>query len=404
MTHTTPPSKALSVKGEAVESPTPQEKGLGRSDANLAVPDDLSTHERVGTFLSRLLPAMKGRDATTALVPWVCDRLPSQHSRRAYAGDLARFVAHMRGLGVDPFHVTGDHVRIYKEAMQRAKAAPSTIGRTLSVIRGTYRQFAAKGLIDHDTAGDIQAVSSPRVTKNTTPALSETEAKQLLHAPDTTTAIGIRDFAMLFTFFVTACRVSAIARANAGDLERTDTNWYLVVTEKGGKRQRKALLQSADSLLRYLETADIIGDPEGPLFRPIAKDRRIFLRKYLTQRAVLCIVKKYCRQVGIAPDRVGRRGIGVHSLRKTALTNALEHGARMEQVQQLAGHSDIRTTQIGDERQKGGQCEGTMSVEKGATVIERSEPRVVVTNTRLLGGSKDVGGGALRSDSAESFG
>lgn len=346
MTTPTTPSKALAVNGEPVETRTPQEKGPGQGDTNLAVPEDLTTHERVGAFLSRLLPATKGRDAAAALVPWVCDRLPSPHSRRAYAGDLARFVTHMREMGVDPFHVTGDHVRLYKEALQQAKAAPSTIGRTLSVIRGTYRQFAAKGLIDHDTAGDIQAVTSPRVTKNTTPALSETEAKRLLHAPDTATAVGVRDFAMLFTFFVTACRVSAVAKASVGDLERTDTNWYLVVTEKGDKRQRKSLLQSADSLLRYLEIAETIGDPEGPLFRPIAKDRRTFLRRYMTQRAILCLVKKYCRQVGIDPDRVGRRGIGVHSLRKTALTNALEHGARMEQVQQLAGHSDIRTTQM----------------------------------------------------------
>jgi integrase/recombinase XerD len=97
---------------------------------------------------------------------------------------------HMWGLGVDPFHVTGDHVRIYKEALQQAKAAPSTIGRMLSVIRGTYRQFAAKKLIDHDTAADIQAVSSARVTKNTTPALSENEAKRLLHAPDTTNRLS----------------------------------------------------------------------------------------------------------------------------------------------------------------------------------------------------------------------
>lgn len=346
MTDATTPSKGLAVKGETVGNRTPQEKGPSRGDVNLAVPDDLSTHERVGTFLSRLLPAMKGRDAAAALVPWVCDRLPSPHSRRAYAGDLARFVVHMKGLGVDPFRVTGDHVRIYKEAMQRAKAAPSTIGRTLSVIRGTYRQFAAKGLIDHDTAADVQAVNSPRVTKNTTPALSEAEAKHLLHAPDTTTAIGIRDFAMLFMFFVTACRVSAISKANVGDLERTDTNWYLVVTEKGGKRHRKSLLQSADSLLRYLDITQLHSDPEGPLFRPVAKDRRTFLRKHMTQRAILSMVKKYCRQVGIAPDRVGRRGIGVHSLRKTALTNALEHGAKIEQVQQLAGHSDIRTTQM----------------------------------------------------------
>ena len=328
MTPTNTPSKALTVNGDPV------------------VPDDLSTQERVGAFLSRLLPATKRHDAAAALVPWVCDRLPSPHSRRAYAGDLARFVAHMREMGVDPFRVTGDRVRIYKEALQQAKAASSTIGRMLSVIRGTYRQFATKGLVDHDTAGDIQSVSSPRVTKNTTPALSEIEAKRLLHAPDTTTVVGVRDFAMLFTFFVTACRVSAIAKANVGDLERTDTNWYLVVTEKGNKRQRKSLLQSANSLLRFLECAGISGDPEGPLFRPLAKDRRTFLRRHMTQRAMLCLVKKYCRQVGIDPDRVGRRGIGVHSLRKTALTNALEHGAKIEQVQQLAGHSDIRTTQM----------------------------------------------------------
>ena len=36
-----------------------------------------------------------------------------------------------------------------------------------------------------------------------------------------------------------------------------------------------------------------------------------------------------------------RRGICTHSLRKTAL----KHGAKIEQVQQWAGHQDIRTTQ-----------------------------------------------------------
>ena len=71
MTKTIPPSKALAVKGEEVENRTPQEKGPGRGDVKLTVPDDLSTHERVGMFLSRLLPAIKGRDAAAALVPWV---------------------------------------------------------------------------------------------------------------------------------------------------------------------------------------------------------------------------------------------------------------------------------------------------------------------------------------------
>ena len=45
-----------------------------------------------------------------------------------------------------------------------------------------------------------------------------------------------------------------------------------------------------------------------------------------------------------------------------------------------------------------------MSVEKGASVEQRSEPRGLVMSTSLLGGSKDVDGGAARSDSAEGIG
>jgi integrase/recombinase XerD len=312
-----------------------------------AIPRDLSSEGRVEAFLSKLLPAVGRKEPAAALVPWVCDRLVSPHSRKAYASDLARFVTHLRKQGIDPLRVTGDHVRIYKEALRsQGNAAATTISRALSVIRGTYAQFGKRGLIDWETVGDIQAVEAPRVEKNLTPALSEAEARRLLHAPDENTPRGIRDYALLFTFFVTACRVSALVNAKVGDIEKTDTHWYLVVREKGGKRQRKALLQSADALLRYVEWSGISHDLEGPLFRPLAKDRKLFEPRHLTRGAMLQIVKQYCRQVGINPDRIGRRGLGVHTLRKTALTNALEHGAKIEQVQALAGHSDIRTTQL----------------------------------------------------------
>lgn len=311
-----------------------------------AVPTDLSTQRRVSAFLTALLGASRGNEAAAALVPWICDRLISPHSRRAYGRDLAQFVDHLAEQGIGPLDVTGDHLRLYKEAMQQAGQSSATIARALSVLRGTYRQFGKKALIDWDRARDIQAVESPRVEKNTTPALSEGEAKRLLHSPDTTKRIGARDYAMLFTFFVTASRCSALASAKVGDLERTDTNWYLVVKEKGKKRQRKALLQAADAVMAYVELAGIADDREGPLFRRLHNNKREFEREHLTARAIHKIVKKYGRLAGIDVDRLGRRGIGVHSLRKTALTNALEHGAKIEQVQQLAGHADIRTTQL----------------------------------------------------------
>lgn len=309
---------------------------------------DLTTDEKVAAFLSRLLPTTRGSTATptAAILPWVCDRLPSAHSRAAYARDLAAFVRHMRDQGIDPLSVTGDDLRLYKAALLSSGKSRTTVARVLSVLRGTYEQFGKKGLIEWERIRDIQAVESPRVEKNTTPCLSQAEAIKLLHSPDETTLAGKRDFALLFCYFKTAARCNAIASACVGHIERTDTDYYLSVLEKGGKRQRKALLEAAPPVLDYLNAGGIRDDTDGPLFRPVAKDRRTLVRKPLHRSTILAIVKKYARQAGIEVERLGGRGIGVHSLRKSAITNALENGAPLLKVQQLAGHADVRTTQL----------------------------------------------------------
>lgn len=309
---------------------------------------DLTTDDKVAAFLSRLLSVTKDekQGPVAALLPWVCDRLSSPHSRRAYAADLAAFVSQMRDRGIDPLQVTGDDLRLSKAALLTAGQTTATVARTLSVLRGTYQQFGKRGLIPWEQVRDIQSVESPRVEKNTTPCLRQQEAIRLLHAPDTATLIGLRDFALLFVYFKTAARCSAVRNARVGDLERTDFDWYLVVREKGGKTQRKALLEAASAVLAYVDAAGMRNDVEGPLFRPLAKDRTTLLRKYLDRSTIWEIVKRHARRAGLEPDRLGRRGIGVHSLRKTALTNALENGAPIQKVQQLAGHADIRTTQL----------------------------------------------------------
>ena len=348
------PEKSVAVKRGPIIDPATKSVGAPNSSKGIVaagcqasvVPDDLSSSVKVSAFLKRLMPTTKGEAAVAVLVPWVCDVLPANNSRLAYGRDLADFRTYANKRGLDPLQVTGDDVRLYKEVLREAGASAATIARRLSVLRGTYQQFAKHGLMEWDHVRDIQAVTSPCVEKNTTPILSEEEAKRLLHAPDTGTIVGLRDHAMLFCFFITACRCSAIANACVGHIERTDTNYYLLVTEKGKKKQRKALLEAAGPLLRYLEAAGIAEDSEGPLFRPVGKDRKTLERRFMHRTTIWNLVKKYARDAGIHVDRLGGRGVACHSLRKTALTNALEHGAKMEQVQQLAGHSDIRTTQL----------------------------------------------------------
>jgi site-specific recombinase XerD len=252
----------------------------------------------------------------------------------------------MNDCGKDALSVSGDDVRIFREALRQAGMKPATIAKQLSVIRGVYLQFGKRGLVDWATVQDIQAVESPRVQKHSTPILTEDEARKLLHQPDLTTMAGIRDHAMLFVFFKTACRVSALANAKIGSVERSDFDFFLMVEEKGGKQQRKALLESSASLLKYMELGGLLdAAPGSPLFRPVAKDRKHLLDRHLSRRSILDRIKRHAVDAGIDVHRFGGRDICCHSLRGTAITNAIQHGAKLEQAQALAGHSDIRTTQ-----------------------------------------------------------
>lgn len=341
----------MATNGDSITGP---DEVILQPDVQLTVmPDagvahDAPAADRVEAFLRTMLPVVtdQATHPAHALVPWVCDVLQSKQSLAVYGQDIRDFVKHMEKFGVTPLEVKPDHIRLYKAALRDAGLAGATIARKLSVLRGMYRQFAKKKLVDWELAQDIIAVESPKVQKNTTPALNEKQASQLLHAPDSTTLKGLRDKALLHALFITACRVSAITRARVGHLEFDGTEWFLNVTEKRGKKQRKILLEAARSIRDYLDAAGISHDKEGPLFRRLAKNGQTLVAESLTRSAIWRIVKKYCVLAGVPPDRLGERGIGVHSLRKTALNNAIQNGAQLHEVRELAGHADVRTTEL----------------------------------------------------------
>ena len=304
--------------------------------------------DKVQAFLAQALAAT-GTDAPTAagaLVPWICDALLSNHSVKAYGRDLMDFLRHMQAQGVSPLQVTADHVKLYKRALLEAGRTSATVARRLSVLRGTYHQLAAKGLVSWETAQDIAAVKAPAVQKNATPSLTQKQAIAMLEAIPSDTLQGIRDLAMMSVFFLTGCRVSAVTGACVGHLETDGVEHFLHVTEKRNKKRRKILLDAARPVLAYVARAGIAEDKEGPLFRPMTPDATRLIRRHLDRKTPWRLVKKYCQAAGIDPDRLGSRGIGIHSLRKTAINDAIRNGASMHEVREFAGHSDIRTTEV----------------------------------------------------------
>jgi integrase/recombinase XerD len=310
---------------------------------------DTPAAAKVEAFLTRALEAAGSNtptNAAEALVPWICDALLSNHSVKAYGRDLTDFLRHMQAQGVTPLDVTADHVKLYKRALLEAGMASATVARRLSVLRGAYKQLATKGLVSWETAQDIAAVKAAGVQKNSTPSLTKLQAITLLEAIPSDTLQGMRDMAMMSVFFLTGCRVTAVIGACVGHLEHDGVEHYLHVTEKRNKKRRKILLDAARPVLAYVSHAGIGEDREGPLFRPLKPDGSGFERRHLDRKTPWRLVKKYCRAAGIDPDRLGGRGIGIHSLRKTAINDAIRNGASMHEVREFAGHSDIRTTEL----------------------------------------------------------
>src|SRR3954452_7860542 len=216
---------------------------------------DAPAAAKVEAFLARALEATGTGAPTTAgaPVPWICAALLSNHSVKAYGRDLTDFLRHMQAQGVDPLHVTADHVKLYKRALLEAGLKSATVARRLSVLRGAYKQLAAKGLVAWETAQDIAAVRAAGVQKNSNPSLTQRQAVALLEAIPADSLQGVRDLALMSVFFLTGSRVSAVVGACVGHLETDGVEHYLNVTEKRNRRRRKLLLDAARPLLAYIE-------------------------------------------------------------------------------------------------------------------------------------------------------
>jgi site-specific recombinase XerD len=115
---------------------------------------------------------------------------------------------------------------------------------------------------------------------------------------------------------------------------------HLWIHGKGGKTRYVALHPaSAERIHAYLEAAGHDTTPDAALFHPL----RGATGAAITADGVYKCVLAYAAQA-----RIDVQGIGVHSLRATAATNALEHEADIAKVQERLGHANIATTRIYD--------------------------------------------------------
>ena len=208
-----------------------------------------------------------------------------------------------------------------------------TIARQLSTFRRFYRYCVAESL---SMSCPTDEITSPFIGRSLPKSLSESEIEALLHAPDVSKDIGLRDRSMLETLYGAGLRVSELVSLPLGAVNRAEG--WVRLTGKGAHERLVPLGEHAVYWLNeYMERARPNLSKKG-----LSNDLYITARgRQMTRQTFWINIRKYATAAGISGEK-----ITPHALRHSFATHLLDHGSDLRTIQQLLGHSDLSTTQI----------------------------------------------------------
>ncbi len=202
--------------------------------------------------------------------------------------DLAEYLIEELGSDVGPDNVSPRDLRGYAAALHEAGYARTSISRKLASLRSFYRFAQQRSLAKSNPAKPLR---NPRGQRKLPHFLTNDEVGQLLSAPATRTAMGLRDHAILETMYSAGLRVSEVVGLNDGDL---DFEEGIARVRGKGRKERLSPLGSfaIDALNAYLKVRTL--SPK----EPSGREAPVFVNRFgnrLTTRSVGRMLEKVHR-------------------------------------------------------------------------------------------------------------
>jgi integrase/recombinase XerD len=261
------------------------------------------------------------------------DKGLSSNTVSAYRRDLVKFdvFAQKRKLSLEG--VSRDDLVDFLAGLYRMNLESRTVARHLVTLRNFFRFAQIHELITSDPSINLE---SPKIRRSLPGYLRLEEVETLLEQPDSATALGLRDRAMLEVLYSTGLRVSELIGLRVSDLD--SKVGCVRCIGKGDKERivpvgRKALVM----VERYLR------DARPKLLGKLRGSPTLFVNRRgvsLSRVGVWKILSGYGKRAGL------RVSLTPHMLRHSFATHLLERGADLRSVQLMLGHADISTTQI----------------------------------------------------------
>lgn len=264
----------------------------------------------------------------------------AENTLKAYGHDLAEFCRYAvdEGSGgrrrpilckaVDPLVIRGYLAWLHRRNGKR------TIARKLSALRSFFAFLRKHHLADDNPA---EQVLTPKQPKTLPGYLAVDDMLRLLDSIPNGTLLEARNRAMFETLYSCGLRVSELAGLNPEDLAAQAG--FVRVRGKGNRERLVPIGERALAAIRnYRQRLPEVAAGEGGEDR----GRALFLNRFqkrLSVRSIRRILDQLACQCGLPMP------VAPHGVRHSFATHLLDAGADLRSVQEMLGHSSLRTTQ-----------------------------------------------------------
>lgn len=204
----------------------------------------------------------------------------------------------------------------------------------LAQVNQFFRYLVKMNHLPFNPASEIELPKQPKSLPKA--ILSPDEVERILAEPDATTTLGLRDRAILETFYSCGIRRAELCRLRLDNID-VERKAIFINNGKGQKdRYVPVGLRALLWIARYIESSRdklLLDQKEPTLF--LTKDGKPLNPDSLTEYA-----RKYVQSSGV--EKQG----ACHIFRHTMATLMLENGADIRYIQAILGHERLETTQI----------------------------------------------------------
>lgn len=266
------------------------------------------------------------------------ERRYSVHTIKAYKADLEDYKAHIRHTyGELKLH---DHntaiIRSWLSKLLAEGHKARTVSRKISSLKSFFKYCLHKGFLKTNPTLKLPAVKIPQ---RLPVFVQESDMQRLFTDIEfEDNYAGVRDYTLLNLLYGSGIRVSELVNLTVDDINSHDSSLKVL-----GKRNKERIIpvnrQLNEILSVYLKYR-----------KEFKQEHRINIQKdwlFLSGRGnktypklIYAIVKSYLEQVTTIDKK------SPHVIRHTYATHLLSHGADLNAIKELLGHSNLAATQV----------------------------------------------------------